>query len=350
MRRAAATASAATVAAATAVLAQAAHLRASYTPLPDASGPCVGIARKPLLATRTLTAQQMQRGDPQPPKPSQSLPLRSRDAPTLELAAAFAPEPRPMSATPHASVAAAASPAEEPTNRVAQKLKNVLIVGDSLVTGVGCDPDDARGPALPRAIAEFMSKHFGADVHWASIGETGAGVARLRETTLPALAREVRRVQALGEQIDLVVVVVGLNDFKRAYTSSSFTQLAFRDELGALVDAIHKMAGKQCTVALPALPVHHAPVFGGVWPLQPCLAKIAAMWDEQKEAVAQRISSGLCDGRVCFVRNAAESRCLDWAHQRYWARDGIHPSDEGYRIWGSYIAEEIVRQLGIDLD
>ena len=30
--------------------------------------------------------------------------------------------------------------------------------------------------------------------------------------------------------------------------------------------------------------------------------------------------------------------------RRYWAADGIHPSDEGYRVWGEYIAQNIVRQ------
>ena len=33
-----------------------------------------------------------------------------------------------------------------------------------------------------------------------------------------------------------------------------------------------------------------------------------------------------------------------WSTQRYWAADGVHPSDEGYRVWGEHIGTAIVRQ------
>ena len=31
-----------------------------------------------------------------------------------------------------------------------------------------------------------------------------------------------------------------------------------------------------------------------------------------------------------------------WASARYWAADGIHPNDEGYRIWGEHIAQGVL--------
>ena len=40
-------------------------------------------------------------------------------------------------------------------------------------------------------------------------------------------------------------------------------------------------AGEQCVVVLPALPVHRAPVFDQMWPLQPFLHDLAALWDDQ---------------------------------------------------------------------
>jgi len=49
---------------------------------------------------------------------------------------------------------------------------------------------------------------------------------------------------------------------------------------------------------LPALPVHCAPVFENLWPLNPCIARVAALWDEQKEKIALSLQ-----GKVCFVRN-----------------------------------------------
>ena len=47
-----------------------------------------------------------------------------------------------------------------------------------------------------------------------------------------------------------------------------------------------RVAGVQCTVVLPALPVHVCPIFEGVWPFQPLLTLLAHKYDEQKEALA----------------------------------------------------------------
>ena len=47
------------------------------------------------------------------------------------------------------------------------------------------------------------------------------------QSTLPAVGQEVRRAQEMGGDIDVVVVVVGLNDIKKAYqspTGASHTQ------------------------------------------------------------------------------------------------------------------------------
>ena len=104
-----------------------------------------------------------------------------------------------------------------------------------------------------------------------------------------------------------------------------------------LVDAIQHAAGPDCVVVLPALPVHRAPVFGGMWPLQPALQRLAGLWDEQKRALAQGRP------RVSFVRNAEGTEW--WTAKTYWAADGIHPNDEGYRIWGEHIAQSVARVL-----
>ena len=64
---------------------------------------------------------------------------------------------------------------------------------------------------------------------------------------------------------------------------------------------------------------------------------LAGLWDEQKRAIAERLR------RVCFVNNADGA---EWCEApRYWAPDGIHPNDEGYRIWGEYIAHSVSQAL-----
>jgi len=232
-----------------------------------------------------------------------------------------------------AAAAAVCAPAAAPP---AGHRKNVLFIGDSLVTGVGCSQDPSCGPMLPRAVAEFLSRYMRVDVQWAAIGETGIDVRGLH-VLLPAVTREVDRARSLGQHVDAVVVICGLNDLKKAYRSSANTAGAFHHDLGQLVSALQHTTGVQCTVVLPALPVHRAPVFEGIWPLTSFLGRLAGLWDEQKNLVSQHVR------RVCFVRNA---ECDEWwAGKQYWATDGIHPNDAGYRIWGEHIAQSIAQHL-----
>mmetsp|Transcript_4058 Transcript_4058/g.6772 ORF Transcript_4058/g.6772 Transcript_4058/m.6772 type:complete len:335 (+) Transcript_4058:35-1039(+) len=215
---------------------------------------------------------------------------------------------------------------------------NILFLGDSLVTGVGCSQERSCGPALPLAVAEFISKRLRVDVQWAAIGETGCDVRVLREKLVPAFAHEVRRVRTLGQHIDVVVIVCGLNDFKSAYHSLQNTAEDFRLQLSDVVAQVQQQTGVHCTVVLPALPVHRAPVFQNVQPLLSFTSHLAALWDEQKFLISKSLPR-----RVCFVKNAQED---DWySASKYWAIDGIHPSDEGYRVWGEHIGTSIVDHL-----
>ena len=74
-----------------------------------------------------------------------------------------------------------------------------------------------------------------------------------------------------------------------------------------------------------------------MWPLQPFLETLAGLWDEQKRALAQGVR------RVSFVNHVEGDEW--WAADRYWAADGIHPNDEGYRVWGEHIAQAVTQCL-----
>lgn len=213
----------------------------------------------------------------------------------------------------------------------------MLFVGDSLITGVGQDPEASRGPALPRAVAEFMARYLRVDVNWTAIGQTGASVTTLHSKLLPAVVDEVAKKHEGGQHVDVVVVVCGLNDFKHAYMSSRNTVASFRHDLSDFVQAIQQETGVQSTIVLPALPVHRAPVFDGIWPVQPMVAHLAGWWDQEKERLAAHVR------KVAFVRNAEADEW--WCQRKYWAADGIHPNDEGYRIWGEHIGQSIAQQL-----
>ena len=107
-------------------------------------------------------------------------------------------------------------------------------------------------------------------------------------------------------------------------------------------------------MVLPALPVHHAPVFNGTWPFRPLITTLASWWDDQKQALADATArlttaphaaaraGAPPDGKICFVRNATNDGW--WSGRRYWASDGIHPNDEGYRVWGEHIGSSILKE------
>ena len=287
------------------------YLYSLYEPLPEAQGPLSGVAKfvrarrfnsSPLttLEAPAVSVQQQQQRPAEQPQQQQSQqqqPQEQQHQQQQQPAAASSPLPSVRTALVAAATSNAivASPREEGKRAVHPNepppRKNILFVGDSLVTGVGCRQEEgaaAKGPVLPRSVAEFLARHLRVDVRWTAIGRTGADVRGLTEL-LPAIGDEVRKLEGDvgGQKIDVVVVVCGLNDFKHAYTSTSRTASGFRSELAAFVDAIHTETGVDCTVVLPALPIGHAPVFSGVWPLRPLLERIGSLWDDQKAALAQ---------------------------------------------------------------
>lgn len=323
-----------------ATVAQGKYLHSKYEPLPAARGPLRGVAA-------WASQQPLASAAPSPLRwwasRGQQADSDLTDSAETETLLHHATEKEPLHAKVHTAAKSWLRQQEENmASRVpVQRQKNILFVGDSLVTGVGCSQEGSSGPPLPRAVAEFLSRHLRVDVQWAAIGETGCDLGVMREKLVPAVAQEVRRLRDEGQHIDLVVVVCGLNDFKKAYQSVRATASNFRNELGEIVAEFQEQTCEEglapCTVVLPALPVHRAPVFHGIWPFQPMLNSLASLWDEQKRVVAQ---DGSVLQRVRFLRNAEGDEW--WSAKQYWAVDGIHPNDAGYRIWGEHIARGIL--------
>ena len=69
----------------------------------------------------------------------------------------------------------------------------------------------------------------------------------------------------------------------------------------------------------------------------------------ENAAARARVESGVRATlrRIFFVGGEDDEIPEWWAAREYWAEDGIHPNDAGYRIWGEHIAESITRQLGL---
>jgi len=157
---------------------------------------------------------------------------------------------------------------------------------------------------------------------------------------VPRLAAQVELVRQAGGRVDIVVLLCGLNDVKRA--SPWRTPIGFRRDLAELVGEIQGSCGAETTVVLPALPLHLAPVFSGQWPLLPLLSSFAGLWDEQKKRLSDRELS-----RVWYVRSVEADSDLAAQNMEaaYWADDGIHPNDAGYKLWGEHIGRGVMRHL-----
>ncbi|EOD10820.1 hypothetical protein EMIHUDRAFT_248192 [Emiliania huxleyi CCMP1516] len=219
--------------------------------------------------------------------------------------------------------------------------RNIIFLGDSLVTGVGCDAEAGEGPTLPRRVAELLSGRLGVDVGWLALGETGADVGTLTERLMPQVAR----CGAQGERLN---------------------PHAFAGRLRGVVEAVRTSVGDECAVLLPGVSVEGVPScplaprqrwrepcrpsprfaagvprFEPFWPLSTCIARAAGMWEEQKRTVAHEMS--VAGQRVAF--SAQAGRLLPT--RDIFCRDGMHPNDRGYAIWAELVAEDLLSAMAL---
>ena len=140
--------------------AQGLYLNSLYKPLPEARGPMTGVfcAASILRLRRTALGcdKYAEAAEPQVQVQAQAR-AQQPQAP----AQAQAPLPPPLQPPPP-------GPQLPPAGK-----RKILFIGDSLVTGVGCSPEGALGPALPRSVAECVSRLLRQDVEWTDSLESG---------------------------------------------------------------------------------------------------------------------------------------------------------------------------------
>lgn len=207
---------------------------------------------------------------------------------------------------------------------VPSKRVKLLVIGDSLVCGVGCDNDSENvksSPVLPKILAKILSIAMHADVEWCSLGIIGGTIADLRSDLVPqvrnklslscesALADDTDSVildsmsdkivslpQNKSNDVEIIVVVIcGMNDWKQLIEQFPYGPgpASYRKELSMLIDEI-KIIGNElstkCKVFLPAIPLacgkgdsnYHL----GIAPLTYFVNFVCFVWDQQKKAVA----------------------------------------------------------------
>ena len=200
--------------------------------------------------------------------------------------------------------------------------KKLIILGDSLVSGVGCDNDPGdfkskSSPPLPKLLAKILSLAWKTDVEWCSYGFIGATAEDLRLLVLPKVKEDIlvsmRTPKATKpsaqsdsspitmatddtEKVEIIFVVIcGLNDWKLLLERFPFGPgpVQYKEELTFLIKDIETIGSDmdvKYTVYLPAIPL----VCGrgdpsyllGVSPLTYFVDFVSNVWDQQKKSVA----------------------------------------------------------------
>jgi len=245
-----------------------------------------------------------------------------------------------------------------------RKIK-LIIIGDSLVCGVGCDGsgENKTSPVLPSIIAKVLSVGMRSDVEWTSLGIIGGTVTEIREKLLPQLRRKMisdlgvskktncmknKKNHISNDDVEIIVIVIcGLNDWKKLIENFPFGTgpITYKQDLGKLIDEIKGMGGDlsaKLKVFLPAIPL----ILGkgdpscsiGIAPLTYFVDYVSWMWDEQKRQVALDNEQST---RYIAAPNSIKKIYATPGLGNF-SSDGVHPSSQGYKWWAFHIAEEIL--------
>jgi lysophospholipase L1-like esterase len=182
----------------------------------------------------------------------------------------------------------------------------ILIVGDSTARGTGAQAPERSlagriGAALP-------------DLRIVNRGENGARFADVVE--------QLQRAPALPYRF--VLIVAGANDVLRLTPPARVAQ-----DVHAALDHAFQLSERVVLMALPN--IGHAPILP--WPLND-------WYTRQARRVHERVRVAAAQQAVPLVNLFFEGVDDPFARepQRYIADDGMHPSDEGYRLWFQTLA------------
>jgi lysophospholipase L1-like esterase len=190
----------------------------------------------------------------------------------------------------------------------------LLVIGESPVAGVGA-PD--HGHALTGQIAAALATRSGRTVEWRAVGKIGATADVARTHLIPEVP---------PGPVDIIVLALGVNDVLQLHAPGRWTR-----DLTRLISDLRERVGAAPIVLASVPPMGRFPAFPQ--PLRGVLGFRAAALDR----AARRCVATL-------ARVAHSPAHLDPAGGMF-GPDRFHPSIQGYRRWGSQLAESIVSLL-----
>jgi lysophospholipase L1-like esterase len=191
----------------------------------------------------------------------------------------------------------------------------MAIVGESTAVGVGVDSLDE---ALPGHLARSLASQLGRNVAWQVSGGNGMTVSRVLSTV------------SGEDHYDVAVVLLGVNDAFRLTPIK-----AWLSSLRRLADKLAEQ-GSELILFSAVPPIGRFPALPQ--PLRAILGARAALLDHH----LKRLVSEVQGAARCDVKFATQAM--------YIARDGVHPSKDGYRDWAQQLALGIAAEMsGNDL-
>jgi lysophospholipase L1-like esterase len=191
-----------------------------------------------------------------------------------------------------------------------------LALGDSTAHGIGARDPEHSAPYL---LAEALTIHY-TPVHFANIAVSGA-------TTADVLRLQLGQVGDFAP--DLVMLFIGPNDVTHLRTLNAY--LADMRRLLAALDAV------------PAVVVTNVAALYTCPLLSPPFRALAALqvkrFNAALPAVVARHRARLATINPDIVPPFAQFP------DRYYAADGYHPNDAGYRLWAGYLAPRALAAL-----
>lgn len=194
----------------------------------------------------------------------------------------------------------------------------VLVVGDSSGVGVG-----ASSPACSVA-GRLAAAHPDWSIgNLAAVGSRTAAVAGL----VSRLRRRTASRTAVGHPYDLLIVHTGGNDALHATPTRE------------LAEAVDRLVAAACLVAR-----HTLVVTGGNLGLAPALSAPWSWWFGAQSRRVRDVFRWRIPGHHVVYVDLFHERASDPTTQdpgRFFAPDGLHPSDDGYALWHSAIDQHV---------
>ena len=187
----------------------------------------------------------------------------------------------------------------------------LAVVGDSTAASCGAT---RHTEGFAAALAERLAADTGRPVAWETVGRFGATARRVRHQLVPRL----------GDDLDLVVLLVGAND---VMAGRSPTQ--WRDELTAILTDLTGRANQIVVAGIPPFTKFPA--------LPAALAGYLSERADALDQVSQRICAQNPD-RTAFISSPAGQ-----PPPEFFASDRFHPSAVGYRLWADDVAARLTR-------